>query len=84
VAALVSDVARADILPRGVMTEHVETFFATVAKALGGDDERAILAVSAMVGALSLSRVVADPARSNAILKAVRQQLSALEAGAAS
>jgi TetR/AcrR family transcriptional repressor of nem operon len=66
------------------MTEHVETFFATVAKALGGDDERAILAVSAMVGALSLSRVVADPARSNAILKAVRQQLSALEAGAAS
>ena len=81
VAALASDVARADILPREVMTEHVETFVTTVAKTLGGDDERAIMAVSAMVGALTLSRVVADPVRSNAILKAVRAQLDRLEAG---
>ena len=84
VAALVSDVARADTLPREVMTEHVETFVATVAKTLGGDDERAIMAVSARVGALTLSRVVADPVRSNAILKAVRAQLDELEAGVAS
>src|SRR4030095_8652203 len=49
VAALVSDVARADAASREVMTEHVETFISTVADALGGDDERAILAVSAMV-----------------------------------
>jgi TetR/AcrR family transcriptional repressor of nem operon len=67
VAALVSDVARADIASREVMTEHVETFIATVARSLDDDDERAIMAVSAMVGALTLSRVVTDPARSNAI-----------------
>jgi TetR/AcrR family transcriptional repressor of nem operon len=79
-AALVSDVARADQAPREVMTAHVETFIAAVAKSLGGDEERAILAVSAMVGALALSRVVADPARSNDILKVVREQLGKLEA----
>ena len=84
VAALVSDVARADAAAREVMTEHVETFIATVAKSLGGDDRRAILAVSAMVGALTLSRVVADPARSNAILKVVREHLDKLKAAQAS
>ena len=66
------------------MTEHVENFIGTVAKSLSGDDERAILAVSAMVGALTLSRVVADPARSNAILKVVREHLDKLEADEAS
>jgi len=84
VAALVSDVARADAGPREIMSDHVETFIGTVAEALGGDDERAILAVSAMVGALALSRVVADPARSDAILKGVRDHLETLDAEAAS
>lgn len=84
VAALVSDVARADVASREVMAEHVETFVETVARTLGDDDERAIMAVSAMVGALALSRVVTDPARSNAILKVVRDQLDRLEAGRAS
>jgi TetR/AcrR family transcriptional repressor of nem operon len=84
VAALVSDVARADAASREVMTEHVETFVETMARTLGGDDERGIVAVSAMVGALALSRVVADPARSDSILKAVRDHLVRLEAGAAS
>ena len=84
VAALVSDVARADLASRNVMTDHVEAFVETVAKTLSGDDERAIMAVSAMVGALTLSRVVTDPARSNAILKVVRDHLDRLEAGEAS
>ena len=84
IAALVSDVARADDASREVMTEHIETFVETVATALNGDEERAIMAVSAMVGALALARVVADPARSNAILKVVRDQLDKLEAAMAS
>lgn len=84
VAALVSDVARADVAPRQVMAEHVETFIDTVARSLDGDDERAIVAVSAMVGALTLSRVVTDPGRSNAILKAVRRHLDGLDTGEAS
>lgn len=84
VAALVSDAARADAAPRGVMSEHVETFFETVAASLGGDDAGAIVAVSAMVGALALSRVATDPERSDAILKAVRDHLATLPTGHAS
>jgi len=80
VAALVSDVARAGVASREVMTAHVEAFIGAVAKSLDRDDERAIVAVSAMVGALTLSRVVTDPARSNAILKAVRNYLDKLDA----
>jgi TetR/AcrR family transcriptional repressor of nem operon len=78
-AALVSDVARADTASREVMTEHLEAFIASVSDALGGDQERAIVAVSAMIGALALSRVVADPARSDALLKTVRDHLRALD-----
>jgi TetR/AcrR family transcriptional repressor of nem operon len=80
VAALAADVARADEGPREIMSRHVESFIATVAKTLGGDEDRAVVAVSALVGALTLSRVVADPARSDAILKLVRDHLGALEA----
>lgn len=36
-----------------------------------------MLAVSAMVGALALSRVMTDPARSNALLRSVSEQLVA-------
>jgi len=80
-AALVSDVARADTSSREVMTDHIEAFIASVSEALGGDQEGAIIAVSAMVGALALSRVVADPARSDAFLKAVRDHLKAFDVG---
>lgn len=76
VAALGADIARAGEGPRKVMTGHVESFIATVAKALGGDEDRAIMAVSAMIGAVTLSRVVVDPSRSDGILRAVRAQLA--------
>jgi TetR/AcrR family transcriptional repressor of nem operon len=79
VAALAADVARADGEARAVMSEHVESFIASVAESLDGDDTRAIMAVSAMIGALTLSRVVTDPKRSDAILKAARDCLNGLE-----
>ncbi len=79
IAALTSDVARADPSSRAVMTGHIETFIASVTDALGGDEEGAIVAVSAMVGALALSRVVTDPARSDAFLRSVRDHLKALD-----
>ena len=82
VAALVSDAARAEDGSRSIMARHVEAFIATVAQTLDEDDDRAIVAVSAMVGALALSRVIADPERSNLILKRVREHLEGLEAGA--
>jgi TetR/AcrR family transcriptional regulator, transcriptional repressor for nem operon len=79
IAALVSDVARAGASSREVMTDHIEGFIAAVSEALGGDEERAIVAVSAMVGALALSRVVTEPARSDAFLKSVRDHLRMLD-----
>ena len=79
VAALATDVARADDAPRAIMGRHVESFIASVAETLGGDEARATVAVSAMVGALVLSRVVEDPARSDAILKLVGDHLAALQ-----
>lgn len=76
IAALSSDVARSDDEARAAMAQRVEAFIASVSAALDQDDDQAILAVSAMVGALTLSRVVTDPARSDAILKAVRDGLT--------
>ncbi len=61
------------------MTEHIEAFITSVSGALRGNREGAIVAVSAMVGALALSRVVADSDRSDLILKAVREYLKALD-----
>jgi TetR/AcrR family transcriptional regulator, transcriptional repressor for nem operon len=77
-AALVSDVARADQASREVMSEHIDAFVSAVAETLEGDEARAIVAVSAMVGALTLARVATDPARSDAFLKVVRDHLTAM------
>ena len=80
-AALSSDVARADEDTRRVMAAHMDRYFDKVATALGdreGDGDKALFAVSAMVGALLVSRVLTDPARSDAVLAATRAQLLAL------
>ncbi|HEY1927261.1 MAG TPA: TetR/AcrR family transcriptional regulator [Caulobacteraceae bacterium] len=78
-AALLCDVARADEASRRAMEAHVEDFIASTAKALDGDEPKAMLAVSAMIGALSLSRVLTDPVRSYALLRAVRSELAEFE-----
>lgn len=80
IAALASDVARADEASRGVMEAHVERFVENVKQAMGThDEERALLAASAMVGGLLLSRIATDPKRSDQILRAVRDGLAARE-----
>jgi TetR/AcrR family transcriptional regulator, transcriptional repressor for nem operon len=57
-----SDVGRADARCRAMMEPHIENFIATAARVLGSKNEdEAILAVSAMVGALAISRVITDP-----------------------
>jgi TetR/AcrR family transcriptional repressor of nem operon len=76
IAALVSDVGRADPAARAVMTERIEAFIGGTARQLGREDDRAaIVAVSAMVGALALSRVLTDPKRSDQVLRTVRDYL---------
>ncbi|HEX3141824.1 MAG TPA: TetR/AcrR family transcriptional regulator [Rhizobacter sp.] len=82
IASLAPDAARADESVRDVMSRHVEGFVTIVANALAleeGADDEALVAVSAMVGALALSRVLTDPKRSDAMLRAVRQHLIALD-----
>jgi TetR/AcrR family transcriptional repressor of nem operon len=76
VAALVCDAARAEDGARAIMARHVEAFIASAADTLDGDEDRAIVAVSAMVGALALSRAMPDPARSDAILRLMRDHLA--------
>lgn len=80
IAALATDVGRADASSREVMQERIEAFFDVARQALGQDDEdKAIFAVCAMVGGLTLARVMTDPQRSDAVLRAVREQLLELE-----
>ena len=79
IAALVSDVGRADEPSRAVMARHIEDYFAATARDLDGAEQAdAILAVCAMVGALAISRVIPDAERSDAVLKAVKDKLIAL------
>lgn len=80
IAALGADVARAGDTSRELLTGQIESFIRSTTEALDGDEPRAILAVSAMVGALTLARIVPGE-RSDAILKAVRAELDRLEAG---
>jgi TetR/AcrR family transcriptional regulator, transcriptional repressor for nem operon len=82
IAALVSDVGRADEECRAVMEPHIEDFITKVAQLLDNeDDARAIMAVSAMVGALAISRVITDQKRSDAVLRTVRDGVIAMGSG---
>jgi TetR/AcrR family transcriptional repressor of nem operon len=79
IAALASDVARADDASRAVMTAHLDDFVAELTQSLPSHDEGdAMLAMSAMVGAVLLSRVQTDPKKSDALLKSVRDRLLTL------
>ena len=79
IAALASDVARADEASRRVMEAHVDAFVEKVAASTGGDEDRALFAVSAMIGALLVSRVITDAKRSDAVLRAARERLALLD-----
>ncbi|WP_454739134.1 TetR/AcrR family transcriptional regulator [Cupriavidus necator] len=79
IAALAGDVARADDPARQAMSAHIERFIGRMDDALGGEDpDKAIFAVSALIGALVVSRVMADEKRSDAVLAAAKRELLAL------
>ncbi len=79
IAALASDVARADAASRAVMSGQIDNFVSQLAQTMHSQDEGdAMLAVSAMVGAVLLARVQTDPKKSDALLKSVRDRLLAL------
>ena len=75
-----SELVRADEQTRGIATEGLKQFIESVANSYEGlkpraARARAMLTVSAMVGALTLSRVVTDPELSDALLRQSRKQL---------
>ncbi len=79
-AALAGDVARSGPEPRVLYTEQVQRSLAGMVARFGDAAEsrgRAVLTLSAMVGALTLSRAVSDPALSREILDTVRTALIA-------
>jgi TetR/AcrR family transcriptional regulator, transcriptional repressor for nem operon len=81
VPALISDVSRADAQSRAIMASYIEGYIASARRQLGDeDDTRAMFAISAMVGALALSRVLEDSTRSDEMLQSVSEQLIALNA----
>ncbi|HMG51543.1 MAG TPA: TetR/AcrR family transcriptional regulator, partial [Inquilinus sp.] len=86
VAALAGEAGRLDERPRAAFTRQFKSNLdnaATMLRATDPDATRAdvLLAASALVGAVALSRAVSDPALSDEILAAVRARLVALADG---
>ncbi len=83
VAALASEAGRLQVRPREAFTRHIEasaeTFLALLrAKNPAATRADALLAVSALAGAVVLARAVSDPALSDEIPQGVRERLVAL------
>jgi TetR/AcrR family transcriptional repressor of nem operon len=82
IAALASEVGRADERTRRIMEDHIDLAIADVADSLGDADERrAMVAVSAMIGAVTLARVMTNRPRSDDLLRAVFEHMLGLEGG---
>lgn len=82
VSALVTDVARSSTAIRAFFTRQIERNLQLVAETLGDESSRdarsvALLAYSAWIGAMSLSRAVSDEPLSREILTTVRALLIA-------
>jgi TetR/AcrR family transcriptional repressor of nem operon len=77
-----SELARADETTREAATEGFNRMVAVLAERVGDPqadtaNSDAVFALAAMVGALTLSRIVTDPAASDAILQTVKRHLNA-------
>jgi TetR/AcrR family transcriptional repressor of nem operon len=84
ISALVAEIARGDKRTRALLTEEIRRALQSIADLTPGEDEgparsAAILTLSAMVGAIGLSRAVSDEALSREILKTVGKLLKASE-----
>jgi TetR/AcrR family transcriptional regulator, transcriptional repressor for nem operon len=81
VPALGDDIRRGDERVRSAYRRQVERYFENVERFLGGGEDarrRAILAVSALIGAIVLSRAVDDEALSDEILSEVSKGIRGL------
>lgn len=79
IAALAGDASRSDQDVRHAMAEHVSEFARSLGECMDSKDEgTALFAISAMIGSLMLSRVLTDPAQSDALLSTAKRELLAL------
>ena len=81
--ALTGEIARSDERTRALATGQIRNDLQLIAGLLPGKDKRtarskAILTMSALVGAISLARAVSDEALSREILKTVAELLKTL------
>jgi TetR/AcrR family transcriptional repressor of nem operon len=79
-AGMGSELVRGDENTRAAAARSVDTLVTLLAERVGNPEEEAnrswaIFALSAMVGALTLARLIADPVASAALLDEVRQRI---------
>jgi TetR/AcrR family transcriptional regulator, transcriptional repressor for nem operon len=82
-AAMGSELARADEGTRTAAAEGMDDLVAMVTKWLGREEpevtqSRAVFAVAAMVGAVTMSRIIVDPDASARVLQFVKEHLDTL------
>ncbi|WP_321795979.1 TetR/AcrR family transcriptional regulator [Caballeronia sp. J97] len=82
-ASMGSELARADESTRAAASRGFDEFVDMLAKRIrSSEDEpnhsKAVFALSAMIGALTMSRIIADPAASAALLEDVRRHVAAI------
>src|ERR1700754_3959993 len=82
-AAMGSELARADEGTRAVASEGLDDLVEMVTKWLGhaqpdAAQSRAVFAVAAMVGAVTMSRIIVDPNASSRVLQFVKEHLDTL------
>lgn len=84
ISALACEIARDRKQIRSLLTERVKSYFEVLLTFLPQDDStarsKAILTVSALLGALELARAVSDQALSHEILESTREALKQLAA----
>lgn len=82
-ASMGSELARADEITRAAATRGYDELVDMLAKRMGNPEEtadrsRAVFALAAMIGALTMSRIIADPDASASLLEDVKQHVEAI------
>lgn len=77
VSALAGDVARSNARNREIMSEHLGKYFDNIRTAIGddGDTDLAMSVMCMMVGAVTLSRVMSEPAMADKLLLVARKAI---------